>query len=90
VTPPSECGLLPGVMRAELLARGQLREETIRLPELRQAVREGRRVCCMNSVRGVYDVGVQWGPPGRAAAAPSTAWRGALGAIGRRWCGKPS
>jgi hypothetical protein len=55
-------------MRAELLALQQLREETITLPQLRRAVREGRRVCCMNSVRGVYDVNVLFGPPEKQQA----------------------
>lgn len=70
MTPPSDCGLLPGVMRAELLDRRQMREQTVTLPQLRQAVREGRRVCCMNSVRGVYDVNVLFGPAEQASATP--------------------
>jgi para-aminobenzoate synthetase/4-amino-4-deoxychorismate lyase len=51
-TPPVSCGLLPGVMRAELLAQGALRERVLRLPDLRQA--EG--IALINSVRGWIDV----------------------------------
>ena len=47
VTPPMECGLLPGVFRARLLATGQVRERRITLDELRAA----RRVWLVNSVR---------------------------------------
>ena len=47
VTPPVECGLLPGVFRAWLLATGQVRERRITLEELRAA----RRVWLVNSVR---------------------------------------
>ncbi len=49
-TPPVECGLLPGVARAELLARGVLRERRIALEELRGAA----RVFLLNSVRGLF------------------------------------
>jgi para-aminobenzoate synthetase / 4-amino-4-deoxychorismate lyase len=48
VTPPIECGLLPGVMRAELLARGEIAERRILVDELRAA----SRVWLVNSVRG--------------------------------------
>lgn len=48
-TPPVDCGLLPGVGRAELLARGVLRERRISLAELRAA----RRFFLLNSVRGL-------------------------------------
>jgi para-aminobenzoate synthetase/4-amino-4-deoxychorismate lyase len=47
VTPPVECGLLPGVFRAWLLASGQVRERRISLDELRAA----QRVWVVNSVR---------------------------------------
>jgi para-aminobenzoate synthetase/4-amino-4-deoxychorismate lyase len=47
VTPPVECGLLPGVFRARLLATGQVRERRITLDELRAA----RRVWLVSSVR---------------------------------------
>jgi para-aminobenzoate synthetase/4-amino-4-deoxychorismate lyase len=48
VTPPLDCGLLPGVMRAELLERGDVRERTVRAAELRRA----RRAWLVNAVRG--------------------------------------
>jgi para-aminobenzoate synthetase/4-amino-4-deoxychorismate lyase len=48
VTPPLDCGLLPGVMRAELLARGELRERPVRAADLRRA----RRAWLVNAVRG--------------------------------------
>jgi branched-subunit amino acid aminotransferase/4-amino-4-deoxychorismate lyase len=35
LTPPVSCGLLPGVLRANLLARGQAREKVLRLEDLR-------------------------------------------------------
>ena len=37
VTPPLEAGLLPGVMRAKLLAEGRIAERVLRLDELRGA-----------------------------------------------------
>ena len=49
-TPPVDCGLLPGTARAELLARGALRERRITLAELRAAP----RVFFLNSVRGLF------------------------------------
>jgi 4-amino-4-deoxychorismate lyase len=36
-TPPRRCGLLPGILRAELLESGQCREEVLRHPDLAQA-----------------------------------------------------
>jgi para-aminobenzoate synthetase/4-amino-4-deoxychorismate lyase len=47
-TPPIECGLLPGTMRAELLNQGEVRERVIKLSELRDAT----RIWLVNSVRG--------------------------------------
>ena len=35
LTPPVSCGLLPGVLRANLLARGRAREKILRLEDLR-------------------------------------------------------
>jgi 4-amino-4-deoxychorismate lyase len=35
LTPPVSCGLLPGVFRADLLARGRAREKILRLEDLR-------------------------------------------------------
>jgi para-aminobenzoate synthetase/4-amino-4-deoxychorismate lyase len=48
-TPPVACGLLPGVARAELLARGVLRERRLSLDDLRGAP----RLFLLNSVRGL-------------------------------------
>ena len=48
VTPPPECGLLPGVMREELLEREEILERRITLAELRAAP----RIWLINSVRG--------------------------------------
>jgi para-aminobenzoate synthetase/4-amino-4-deoxychorismate lyase len=48
VTPPRECGLLAGVMRAELLARGEVREATLRAADLARA----GRLWLVNAVRG--------------------------------------
>jgi para-aminobenzoate synthetase/4-amino-4-deoxychorismate lyase len=48
LTPPRECGLLAGVMRAELLARGEIREATLRVDDLARAT----RLWLVNAVRG--------------------------------------
>ncbi len=48
VTPPIECGLLAGTCRAELLARGEIRERKISLADLRRA----RRLWVTNAVYG--------------------------------------
>lgn len=47
VTPATRCGLLPGTLRAELLATGEIREAVIRLEELHQM----DAVYLINSVR---------------------------------------
>lgn len=57
-TPPRECGLLAGVMRAELLARGELRERVLRVEDLARA----SRLWLVNALRGRV--------PARLAAAP--------------------
>ena len=51
VTPMVSCGLLPGTMRANLLAEGHLVEGVIRVDELAP----GETIRCFNSVRGVFD-----------------------------------
>ena len=51
-TPPVGCGLLPGTARAELLARGILREQIIPLSLLKQSP----RLFLLNSVRGLFPV----------------------------------
>ncbi len=48
VTPPVECGLLPGIMRAALLASGEIVEARI----TREDLREASEVWLINSVRG--------------------------------------
>jgi para-aminobenzoate synthetase/4-amino-4-deoxychorismate lyase len=55
VTPPVECGLLPGTMRAELLERGELVERRIPTAELLRA----SEVWLVNSVRGSLRARVQ-------------------------------
>ncbi len=47
LTPPLACGLLPGTLRAHLLATGRAREQILRLDDLRNDFRLG------NSVRGL-------------------------------------
>lgn len=49
VTPPLACGLLPGVLRAELLARGEIAERVVRVDELPRA----SRLWFINGVRGM-------------------------------------
>lgn len=48
LTPPLSCGLLPGVLRADLLARGEIREEVI----TRQTLSRASGFWFINSVRG--------------------------------------
>jgi 4-amino-4-deoxychorismate lyase len=48
VTPPIACGLLPGVLRAELLAQGVCREAVVRPADLERA-----RLYVGNSLRGL-------------------------------------
>jgi para-aminobenzoate synthetase/4-amino-4-deoxychorismate lyase len=48
VTPPVACGLLAGTFRAELLARGDIREAVVTIDALRAA----RRFWLINSVQG--------------------------------------
>jgi para-aminobenzoate synthetase/4-amino-4-deoxychorismate lyase len=51
-TPPIACGLLPGTLRAHLLAEGRLRERTLTVEDVRAA--DG--VFLVNSVRGFHPV----------------------------------
>ena len=53
-TPPVECGVLPGTLRADLLERGTLIEQRITVEQLRRSP----RVFLLNSVRGLYRVQV--------------------------------
>ena len=48
VTPPVICGLLPGTLRAELVATGMVREQVVVLDDLHRAT----NVWMINSVRG--------------------------------------
>lgn len=48
VTPPLDCGLLPGTMRAELLASGQIRERILTLDDLPRCT----QLWLINAVRG--------------------------------------
>jgi para-aminobenzoate synthetase/4-amino-4-deoxychorismate lyase len=47
-TPPLDCGLLGGTLRAELLESGRIRERVIRLGELSR----GSRLWFVNALRG--------------------------------------
>lgn len=51
-TPPRHCGLLAGVMRAELLAQGAIHERVLTRTDLAQAT----RIWLINSVRGWVSV----------------------------------
>jgi para-aminobenzoate synthetase/4-amino-4-deoxychorismate lyase len=48
VTPPLSCGLLPGIGRADLIARGDVHERVVTVDELARA----RAIWVVNSVRG--------------------------------------
>ena len=48
VTPPVECGLLGGTLRGDLLAKGEVREETVSIEQLCSS----RRFWLVNSLRG--------------------------------------
>ena len=48
VTPPLSCGVLPGVLRADLLAQGKVREEIITVADLDEG-----QVLLGNSLRGL-------------------------------------
>lgn len=52
LTPPLSCGLLPGVMRENLLQSGRLTERVVTLNDLAQA----SGLALINSVRGCMDV----------------------------------
>lgn len=47
ITPPVNCGLLPGTFRAQLLAEGQIKEQLISLDDLRNT----QTIFLINSVR---------------------------------------
>jgi para-aminobenzoate synthetase/4-amino-4-deoxychorismate lyase len=52
LTPPESCGLLPGTLRAELLAQGQLVERVLK----RDDVFRAKRLWFLNSLRGLFPV----------------------------------
>ncbi|GJN92149.1 hypothetical protein Rhopal_005179-T1 [Rhodotorula paludigena] len=55
VTPRSECGLLEGVMRAELLERREVVEGVVTVEQVKEAARRGTlEIICFNGVRGVF------------------------------------
>ncbi|WP_338846591.1 chorismate-binding protein [Massilia sp. W12] len=56
LTPPLADGLLPGVMRAQLLQELGAQERSISLAELRRA----EQVMLCNALRGAFVVGLQW------------------------------
>jgi para-aminobenzoate synthetase / 4-amino-4-deoxychorismate lyase len=56
VTPPVECGLLPGVQRGHLLATGEIQERRVSVAELRAA----GRFWLINSVRGYQAANAAW------------------------------
>lgn len=58
VTPPLFSGLLPGVMRAELLADRVW--DAVERPITRQELREATEVCVCNALRGVLRAIVVW------------------------------
>ena len=51
-TPQESCGVLPGVMRQELLAHGEIVEGVIRAAQLES----GEVIRCFNALRGLFDV----------------------------------
>jgi branched-subunit amino acid aminotransferase/4-amino-4-deoxychorismate lyase len=52
VTPRVSCGLLPGVMREELLERREIVEDVILAGDLQP----GEPIRCFNALRGLFDV----------------------------------
>ncbi|CAG8742086.1 5426_t:CDS:2, partial [Dentiscutata erythropus] len=50
-TPKVECGLLPGVMRENLIQKGEITHGVISVEEIKAAQLEGRKIKCFNSVR---------------------------------------
>ena len=55
VTPPIDCGLLGGTLRAELLARGEIGERVITLDDVRRA----KRLWFVNSLRGWVPIALE-------------------------------
>lgn len=55
VTPPVSCGLLPGILRAELLANAELQERVLTADDLHR--NEG--IFLFNSLRGIYQAALK-------------------------------
>ncbi|CAG8778422.1 14686_t:CDS:2 [Cetraspora pellucida] len=55
-TPDVGCGILPGVMREQLIENGDLIPGVISIEEIKTAQREGRKIKCFNSVRKEFQV----------------------------------
>lgn len=80
LTPPRSSGLLPGTMRAELLAHGRIRESVLRLDDLDRA----DRVWLVNSLRGWIPAEVdRHRPDGGDGTAPTRAGAGSPRSRGR-------
>jgi para-aminobenzoate synthetase / 4-amino-4-deoxychorismate lyase len=58
-TPPIDCGLLPGVLRKNLLRRKNCSEAILKVSDLKKA----DAVYCGNSVRGLVEVKIHWKSP---------------------------
>ncbi len=58
VTPPLSCGLLPGVMRARLLAHPAW--DALERPLSRQQLRDADELCVCNALRGVLRAQIVW------------------------------
>ena len=58
-TPPLDCGLLAGILRAELLESGRVRERVVRLDELSTA----SRLWFVNALRGWIPIRLAGAPP---------------------------
>ncbi|BGP21342.1 para-aminobenzoate synthase, subunit I [Rhodotorula toruloides] len=55
ITPATGCGLLEGVMRAELLEKEEIEEGFVTIDALRESAKKGTLdVICFNGVRGVF------------------------------------
>lgn len=56
VTPPVECGLLPGTFRAWLLDRGEVKEKVLTIDALKKA----EEIYVVNSVRKWQNAVILW------------------------------
>jgi branched-subunit amino acid aminotransferase/4-amino-4-deoxychorismate lyase len=66
-TPALDCGLLPGIARARLLASGRVRERVLRREDLHRAT----RLWLVNSLRGCIPAVWVNAHPGSQAPAPA-------------------